>query len=196
MNRLLLVCLTSLILIFGGLHLSTPDASAANPRVKVETSEGNFVIELFPDKARQSVLNFLYYVKSDFYKDTIFHRVIPGFVVQGGGLDLEMRSRPTTRKPVENEASNGLNNTRYTVAMARTQEPHSATSQFYINVGDNKALDFKSPTPQGYGYAVFGKVVVGMDVVDRIAGVPTGNRGGHQNVPTKPIVIKAIVPVE
>lgn len=196
MNRLLLVCVAAFSLIFGGLALSTTETFAANPRVKVETSEGSFVIELYPDKARQSVINFLYYVKSGFYDGTIFHRVMPGFVVQGGGFDLNMKQRPTTRKPIENEANNGLSNTRYTVAMARTQDPHSATSQFYVNVGDNKALDFRSATPEGYGYAVFGKVVSGMDVVDLISGVPTDDVGGHQNVPTKPVVIKKIVPVE
>lgn len=196
MNRLLLVCVASLTLLFGGMALNSHEAAAANPRVKVQTSEGSFVVELYPDKARQSVINFLYYVKSGFYNGTIFHRVIPGFVVQGGGFDLEMKQRPTTRKPVENEANNGLSNSRYTVSMARTQDPHSATSQFYVNVADNKALDFKAATPQGYGYAVFGKVVEGMDVVDRIAGVPTGDLAGSQNVPLKPIVIKSVTPME
>lgn len=196
MNRLLLVCVAAFTLIFGGLALSSSETFAANPHVKVETSKGSFVVELYPDKARQSVINFLYYVKAGFYDGTIFHRVMPGFVIQGGGFDLNMKERPTTRKPVENEANNGLSNTRYTLAMARTQAPHSATSQFYVNVGDNKALDFRAPTPQGYGYAVFGKVVSGMNVVDLIASVPTGDRSGHQNVPTKPVVIKKIVPME
>lgn len=196
MNRLLLVCVASLTLLFAGISLQSSPACAANPTVKVETSEGNFTVELYPDKARQSVLNFLYYVKAGHYTNTIFHRVIPGFVAQGGGFDTEMKQRPTSRKPVQNEANNGLSNTRYTVALARTQDPHSATSQFYVNLGDNKALDFKAPTRDGYGYAVFGKVIEGMDVVDRIAAQPTGDVGGHQNVPLTPIIIKNITAVE
>lgn len=196
MNRLLLVCVATLTLLFADLSLHASPACAANPMVKVETSEGTFEVELYPDKARQSVLNFLYYVKAGHYIDTIFHRVMPGFVVQGGGFDKKMKQRPTSRKPVQNEANNGLSNTRYTVALARTQDPHSATSQFYVNLNDNKALDFQSPTTQGYGYAVFGKVVKGMDVVDRIAAKPTGDVGGHQNVPLTPVIIKNITPIE
>lgn len=196
MNRLLIVFATAVLCLFGGMTLAGSEAVAANPMVKVETSEGSFVVELYPAKARQSVLNFLYYVKSGYYNNTIFHRVIPGFVVQGGGLDKNLSPKAGLRKPVENEANNGLSNERYTVAMARTQDPHSATSQFYVNVADNKALDFKAPTPQGYGYTVFGKVVKGMDVVDRIALTPTSTQKGQQNVPTKPITILSVTPME
>lgn len=195
MNRLLFVCVMAFTLIFGGMALGK-DAAAANPMVKVETSEGSFVVELYPEKARQSVLNFLFYVKSGYYNNTIFHRVIPGFVIQGGGFDKDMVQKETSRKAVENEANNGLSNEPYTLAMARTQDPHSATSQFYVNLGHNKALDFKSPTPQGYGYAVFGKVVKGMDVVDQIAAGVTGNKKGHQNVPVKPVTIISVSPME
>lgn len=197
MNRLLLVCATAFALIFGGMALGNR-AEAANPRVKVETSEGSFVVELYPEKARQSVLNFLFYVKSGYYNNTIFHRVIPGFVIQGGGFDKDMAQKETNRKPIENEANNGLSNERYTLAMARTQDPHSATSQFYVNLGHNKMLDFKSPTPQGYGYgyAVFGKVVKGMAVVDMIAAGPTGSKKGHQDVPLTPVTILSVSPME
>jgi peptidyl-prolyl cis-trans isomerase B (cyclophilin B) len=164
-------------------------AAAANPQVELRTSMGSIVLELDPEKAPQTVENFLQYVKSGQYDGTIFHRVIPGFMIQGGGMTPDMREKPT-RGAIKNEASNGLRNTVGTVAMARTGDPHSATAQFFINVADNGFLDFRGPTQQGYGYAVFGKVVKGMDVVNRIAQVPTGTKAPHGDVPLKPIVIE------
>ncbi|MGC8915506.1 MAG: peptidylprolyl isomerase [Thermoanaerobaculum sp.] len=159
------------------------------PRVRLETNMGVIVIELYPDKAPKTVANFLEYVRSGFYNGTIFHRVVPSFVVQGGGFDTNFRQKPT-RGPVENEAGNGLSNLRGTVAMARTAEVHSATSQFFINLKDNTFLDHRDTTPRGYGYCVFGKVVEGMDVVDAIAAIPTGPGGPFPGeVPQKPAVI-------
>ena len=163
-------------------------ALAADPRVELRTNQGSIVIELYPGKAPKTVANFLQYVKDGHYNGTVFHRVIPGFMIQGGGLDKDMREK-TTRAPVENEAANGLKNDYGTVAMARTPDPHSAKGQFFINVKDNAFLNFREPTPQGYGYTVFGKVVSGMDVVEKIARVPTGDARGHQNVPRDPVII-------
>lgn len=155
--------------------------------------EGVITLELDEAKAPKTVANFVSYVKKGHYDGTIFHRVIDGFMVQGGGFAPGMSQKPTDA-PVENEADNGLKNKKYTVAMARTSAPHSASAQFFINVADNDFLDHKSPTPQGWGYAVFGQVVKGQDVVDRIKGVPTGNRGGHGDVPKTDVVIeKAVV---
>jgi len=151
-------------------------AHAANPQVELKTNRGTIVIELYPDKAPATVENFLHYVKSGFYDGTIFHRVIPGFMIQGGGFTTTYEKK-STEKPIKNEADNGLKNEIGTVAMARTPDPHSATSQFFINVADNAFLDFRSPTMRGYGYAVFGKVIKGMDVVNQIATSPTGNGG-------------------
>jgi cyclophilin family peptidyl-prolyl cis-trans isomerase len=164
-------------------------AIAANPQVELRTSMGSIVVELEPDKAPQTVENFIQYVKSGHYDGTIFHRVIPGFMIQAGGFTPEMREKPT-RGGIKNEASNGLRNTVGTVAMARTPDPHSASAQFFINVADNGFLDFRAPTPQGFGYAVFGKVVKGMDVVNRIAKVSTGQKPPHSDVPLKPIIIE------
>jgi peptidyl-prolyl cis-trans isomerase B (cyclophilin B) len=164
-------------------------AAAANPQVELRTSMGSIVLELDSEKAPQTVENFLQYVKSGQYDGTIFHRVIPGFMIQGGGMTPDMREKPT-RGAIKNEASNGLRNTTGTVAMARTGDPHSATAQFFVNVADNGFLDFRGPTQQGYGYAVFGKVVKGMDVVNRIVQVPTGTKPPHGDVPLKPIVIE------
>ena len=158
--------------------------------VKVETSMGDFVIELYPDKAPKTVANFLQYVKDGSYNGTIFHRVMSGFMIQGGGFSPDMRSVGNTRQPIRNEADNGLKNERYTVAMARTGDPHSATNQFFVNVVDNKFLNFTAPTGQGWGYAVFGKVVDGMDTVDKIRAVPTTTKGMHENVPITPVLIK------
>ena len=163
---------------------------AADPRVELKTSMGSIVIELFPDKAPATVENFLRYVKDWHYDGTVFHRVIPKFMVQGGGFTPELREK-AARKPVRNEADNGLKNTVGTVAMARTPDPHSATAQFFINVADNAMLDFRFPTQDGYGYCVFGKVVKGMNVVERIAKVATGaGPGPHRDVPLKPVVIE------
>jgi cyclophilin family peptidyl-prolyl cis-trans isomerase len=165
-------------------------AAAASPQVELKTSLGAIVIELDPTKAPATVDNFLQYVKSGHYDGTIFHRVIPGFMVQGGGFTTEFKEKPT-RKPVRNEASNGLQNEVGTVAMARTPDPHSATAQFFINVADNRSLNFRFPTADGYGYAVFGKVVKGMDVVNRIVKAPTGpGPAPHQNVPATAVVIE------
>jgi cyclophilin family peptidyl-prolyl cis-trans isomerase len=165
-------------------------ALAADPRVELRTNQGTIVIELYPGKSPKTVANFLQYVKDGHYDGTVFHRVIPGFMIQGGGLDKELREKPT-RAPVENEAANGLKNDYGTLAMARTPDPNSAKGQFFINVKDNAFLNFREPTPQGYGYAVFGKVVSGMDVVEKIARVPTGDARGHQNVPRDPVIIES-----
>ena len=163
----------------------------ANPRVLIETSKGNITVELFPANAPQSVANFLRYVKSGFYDGLMFHRVIPGFMIQGGGMMPDMTEKPNGA-PILNEADNGLKNLRGTLAMARTGEPHSATSQFFINVADNYFLNHRGKSVEGWGYAVFGKVVDGMDVVDAIVAVPRGNRGPHGDVPVDPIVMKRV----
>lgn len=156
--------------------------------VKLHTSHGVIALELDPERAPKTVENFLQYVRDGFFDGTIFHRVIDGFMIQGGGFEPGMSQKPT-RAPVENEASNGLKNEAYSVAMARTSDPDSATAQFFINVANNSFLNFTAPTPQGYGYAVFGKVVEGMEVIDAIRKVKTGNRAGHQDVPLEDIVI-------
>jgi peptidyl-prolyl cis-trans isomerase B (cyclophilin B) len=159
-----------------------------NPQVDLETSHGTIRIELDADKAPKSTENFLGYVRAGHYDNTIFHRVIPGFMIQGGGFEPGMKQKPTGA-PIDNEAANGLKNKRYTLAMARTSAPHSATAQFFINATDNGFLDHSAPTPQGWGYAVFGQVVGGMDVVDKIERVPTGNRAGHADVPRDDVTI-------
>lgn len=161
----------------------------AAPTVEMITSQGKIVIELNAEKAPKSVANFLQYVREGFYNGTVFHRVIPGFMIQGGGFTVELEQKPATRK-VDNEARNGLKNDRGTIAMARTADPHSASAQFFINHRDNAALNH--PSPDGWGYAVFGKVTQGMEVVDRIAGVATGNRSMHQNVPLEPVMIRSV----
>jgi len=168
-------------------------AEKGKPMVKLETSMGEIVLELYPDKAPATVANFLQYVKDGFYNGAIFHRVIPTFMIQGGGFDASMNQKPT-RTPIQNEADNGLANDVYTIAMARTSDPHSATAQFFINVNHNRPLNHTAKTPQGWGYAVFGKVVKGNEVVDKIKAVPTTNRGMHQNVPVETVtIIKASV---
>jgi len=166
---------------------------AANPMVELRTSEGPVTIELYQDKAPKSVANFLAYVRSGHYQGTIFHRVIDGFMVQGGGFDAAMQQKPTGA-PIENEAKNGLKNAVGTLAMARTSNPHSATAQFFINVADNRFLDY--PGSDGWGYAVFGKVTQGYDVVEKITRVPTTNVGGHQNVPAQPVIIESVRVIE
>jgi len=166
-------------------------ANAANPQVELKTGMGSIVVELFPDKAPATVANFLQYVKDGHYDGTLFHRVIPGFMIQGGGFGPGFREK-TVRKPVRNEAANGLRNETGTIAMARTPDPHSATAQFFINVADNRQLDFRFPTVQGYGYCVFGRVVKGMDVVRRIEKARTGpGPAPHRDVPLKPVVIES-----
>lgn len=160
-------------------------------QVIIETSVGDIEVELNSEKAPKSVENFLKYVDSGFYHGTIFHRVIKDFMIQGGGFDKDMQQKKT-RDPIKNEANNGLKNEKGTLAMARTNDPHSATSQFFINTVDNEYLDFKSETPTGWGYAVFAKVTDGMSVVNRIQNAKTGNLSGHQNVPMDTITIKSI----
>ncbi|MEG0412490.1 MAG: peptidylprolyl isomerase [Comamonas sp.] len=159
---------------------------AAKPRVKFTTNMGEFIVELEPTKAPKTVENFLRYVADKHYEGTVFHRVIDGFMIQGGGFTADMQQK-TNRAPIDLEAKNGLKNDRYTIAMARTGNPNSATSQFFINVANNDMLN--APQPDGHGYAVFGKVVQGQAVIDKIRTVPTGNRGMHQNVPTSAITI-------
>ena len=167
---------------------------AANPQVELDTTAGKIRIELYPDAAPKTVENFLAYVKAQQFDGTQFHRVIPGFMVQGGGLTADFKQKPTSRPPVQNEAEQsskaGLLNVPGTVAMARTGDPHSATAQFFINVADNKFLNFREATAQGYGYTVFGKVVAGMDVVNKIAAAPTGAGGPFpKDVPQTPVLI-------
>ncbi len=163
--------------------------SMSHPKVIIETSMGNIVVELDAEKAPVTVKNFLTYVDEGHYNGTIFHRVVSGFVIQGGGFTPDMKEKGGLHAPIKNEASNGLSNLRGTIAMARTMDPNSARAQFYINLKDNLMLD---PRPGSAGYAVFGKVTEGMDVVDKIAAVPVHNVGHYQNVPTEPVVIKAI----
>ncbi|SNS59740.1 peptidyl-prolyl cis-trans isomerase A (cyclophilin A)/peptidyl-prolyl cis-trans isomerase B (cyclophilin B) [Noviherbaspirillum humi] len=162
--------------------------AADQPQVAFKTNMGEIVVELYPEKAPKSVANFLQYVKNGQYNGTIFHRVIDGFMIQGGGFDKDMRQKPTG-EPVENEAKNGLKNEAMTLAMARTSMPHSATAQFFINLKDNRFLDY--PGQDGWGYAVFGKVVKGSEIVNKIAKVETGRSGMHQNVPVTPVVIES-----
>ncbi|MBX9903768.1 MAG: peptidyl-prolyl cis-trans isomerase [Burkholderiales bacterium] len=157
--------------------------------IKLHTKHGVISIELDAAKAPDTVANFIQYVKDGHYSNTIFHRVIDGFMIQGGGFEPGMKQKPT-REPVQNEANNGLKNDIYTVAMARTSAPHSASAQFFINVGDNDFLNHTAPTAQGWGYCVFGKVVDGTDVVDKIRKVKTGSKGGHQDVPVEDVVIE------
>ena len=177
-------------LLFVAALVASTAALAANPRVELKTNMGTMTLELYPKKAPATVKNFLAYVRSGFYDGTIFHRVIEGFMIQGGGYDQAFNRKPT-RAPIPNEAANGLDNDIYTVAMARTGDPDSATSQFFINVADNSFLNYRSPDLGGYGYCVFGKVVQGRDVVMRIAKVHTGTAGPFgSDVPLKPVVIE------
>ncbi len=160
-------------------------------KVTLHTSMGDIVIALDAEKAPVTVENFLRYAREGFYDGTIFHRVIDGFMIQGGGMEPGMKEKPT-RDPIKNEADNGLRNERGTIAMARTPDPHSASSQFFINVKDNDFLDFRAPTPEGWGYCVFGRVIEGMDVVDKIKSVETTTRGFHQDVPREDVVIEKV----
>lgn len=159
--------------------------------IEMKTNHGPITIELYPEKAPETVGNFIQYVKDGFYDGTIFHRVIPGFMIQAGGFEPGMTEKQT-RAPIKNEADNGLKNEVGTLAMARTSDPHSATAQFFINVKDNGFLDHSSPTPSGWGYCVFGRVVDGMDVVHEIEKVDTTTRGMHENVPTQDVVIEQV----
>lgn len=187
MFRKIIIVATACLLLAG--IGTTAGAATRNPVVQLETSLGKVTIELYPDKAPVTVKNFLAYVKQGFYDGTVFHRVIAGFMVQGGGFGADMQEKPTG-KPIRNEAANGLKNNRGTIAMARTSNPDSATAQFFINLVNNDGLN--RPMPDGHGYAVFGKVTEGMDVVDRIAGVRTGIRKGMRDVPLEPVVIKSV----
>ena len=166
-------------------------AFAQNPRVEMKTNRGLIQIELYQDKAPKTVANFLQYAKEGYYTGTLFHRVIDNFMVQGGGFDKDMREK-RTRGPIENEATNQLKNEFGTLAMARTTAPHSASAQFFINLKHNEFLNFREPTTQGFGYAVFGRVVQGMDIVAAIAKMRTGRAGTHSDVPIEPIIIEAI----
>ncbi len=187
MRRLLATTATLLILLG-----AAPAAFADNPKLLIETGKGAITLELYPDRAPKTVENFLAYVDTGFYTGTIFHRVIEGFMIQGGGFDQTMRKK-ATRDPIENEADNGLKNERGTIAMARTPKPHSATAQFFINHKDNAFLDHKAKDRQGWGYAVFGKVIEGMEVVDEIATTPTGPGGQFpKDVPKDTILIEKI----
>lgn len=181
---------TALSFLFSAVaHSATP---AANPQVEIRTNSGNIVLELYPDKAPKTVKNFLGYVKDGHYRGTVFHRIIPGFMIQGGGFDKALKQKPT-RQPIENEAANGLKNELGTVAMARTSDPHSASAQFFINVADNAFLNYTAPTQRGYGYTVFGKVIRGMEVVNKIAATPTGSGGPlPSDVPKEAVIIEEI----
>lgn len=188
--------LKRIVMVCAALCLSAGIACAEapkNPVVEIDTTLGKIKLELFEKEAPLSVKNFLEYVKSGFYKDTVFHRVIPGFMIQGGGLTSKLTPKGGERPPIKNEAANGLKNTRGTLAMARTGEPDSGTAQFFINVNDNKFLDHRDKTVPGYGYAVFGKVIDGMDVVDKIVNTPQEKKNSvFQNVPKEPVVIKSV----
>lgn len=181
------------ILIFILLSAISLNVYAAEPRVEMKTNLGSIVLELYQDKAPETVKNFLQYVEDGFYKNTVFHRVIAGFMIQGGGFDAALKQKPT-RSPIQNEAGNGLKNETGTIAMARTSDPHSASAQFFINVANNAFLNYKAPSQSGYGYAVFGKVVSGMDVVNKIAALPTGSGGPFPgDVPKNSVIIEDIV---
>ena len=164
---------------------------ASNPQVEIQTSQGNFVIELYPEKAPKTVANFLQYVNSDFYKGTIFHRVINNFMIQGGGFLRDLTEKPTNA-PITNEANNGLLNELGTIAMARTNDPDSATSQFFVNLTNNQFLNYSNPSPELMGYCVFGKVISGLDVIQKIGVTPTTSVAGYSDVPVKAIIIKSI----
>ncbi len=197
----IVVCAALPALFFSGAGQAAPTSSnqgtsmSTSPRVSLQTSQGDILIELNAEKAPKTVESFLTYVKEGFYDGTIFHRIINNFMIQGGGFEAGMKQKPT-HAPIENEANNGLKNERYTLAMARTADPHSATAQFFINVADNDFLNFTAPTPNGWGYAVFGKVVEGTEVVDKIKGVQTGSKGFHQDVPVTDVVIEKATVVE
>jgi cyclophilin family peptidyl-prolyl cis-trans isomerase len=180
----------ALIVISAMVFTGAEDVAAENPKILLDTSKGEVVLELYPDKAPDTVKNFLNYVDTEFFNGTIFHRVIPNFMIQGGGFTDDMKQKPT-QAPIKNEADTGVKNDRGTIAMARTGDPHSATGQFFINTVDNDFLNHKNKTPQGWGYAAFGKVIKGMDTVDAISAVKTSNRGSYQDVPVEAVVIKS-----
>lgn len=194
----LFIKILSCVIMLATFNLSLAEEGAIMPAstsVLVKTNKGAFTIKLDNEKAPISVENFVEYTKSGFYDETIFHRVIPGFMIQGGGFTKDFIQKET-RAPIKNEAANGLKNKRGSIAMARTSDPDSATAQFFINLVDNDFLNYRSATPSGYGYAVFGEVTDGMDVVDAIAKVKTDNKNGHQNVPVEDVVIESVTVVE
>jgi len=182
--------LSAVILVLASIGVATAN-SGDKVMVEMHTSKGLITLELDAEKAPVTVANFIEYVNSGHFDGTIFHRVIPGFVIQGGGLESGMKEKPT-QTPIENEADNGLKNVTGSICMARTNDPHSATSQFFINLKDNQFLDHTEKSPQGWGYAVFGQVTGGMDVVEAIAAVQTGNAGFHQDVPVEDIVVEKV----
>lgn len=184
--------LATLLLCCGVTSAVAGVARAPHPQVEFLTNRGSFIVELYPDKAPKTVANFMHYVTSGHYPGTTFHRTIERFMIQGGGLDEQLKERPT-QPPIVNESNNGLKNEPGTLAMARAYEPDSATAQFFINLTDNKFLNFHKPDPRYIGYAVFGKVIRGMETVERISRVSTRNVGPHQNVPTEPIIIEKVV---
>ncbi len=190
MPRLTALCLAATLAIPGTAIAASSPPTHSQPEVRIVTTEGSFLVQLYAKRAPLTVKNFLTYVRSGFYNGTIFHRVIPGFVIQGGGYTVGYKKKPT-RKPIPNESGNGLSNVRGTIAMARERAPDSATSQFYINLADNTELN---PQPNRSGYAVFGRVISGMNVVEKIAAVPTGPAGPfEENAPQVPVVINRIV---
>jgi cyclophilin family peptidyl-prolyl cis-trans isomerase len=190
-----LLALVAFLLSFQSVGATQPDApvpAPGNPVAVISTSMGDITVELFKDRAPASAENFIQYATEGFYEGTVFHRVIPGFMIQGGGFTPDMVEK-ATRPPIRNEAANGLNNIRGTLAMARTRALRSATSQFFINVADNRSkLDHRGYSPDDFGYAVFGRVLTGMDVADRIAASVTGTTGSHDDVPVEPVVIKSV----
>ncbi len=191
MRKIFVLCLTLALLAFGG----QAQAAGGKPVIKLTTNKGVITLELDAEKAPVTVANFVQYVKDGQFDGTIFHRVIPNFMIQGGGFTPDMKQLPV-RDAIKNEADNGLKNDKYTIAMARTPNPHSATAQFFINVKDNGFLNYSAPTPDGWGYAVFGKVTEGFDVVDAIAAVKTGSRPPHGDVPVEPVIITKAEVVE
>ncbi len=195
MNRVLRTILVGVFYFSGAFSLpSFSDSTGAINMIKMTTSVGESDLELYPDAAPETVKNFVSYVESGHFDGIIFHRVIPGFMVQGGGFTSDMKQK-NTQAPIKNEADNGLKNVKGTLSMARTNDPNSATSQFFINLVDNGFLDFTAKTARGWGYAVFAKVINGMEVVEQIAATPTGKKAGHSDVPLEPIVIEKAVMV-
>lgn len=194
MGKTFFVILTGIFMIVG--LIGIPESAQANPNVLIKTSLGDITIELFSNEAPITVKNFLQYVNSGHYSNTIFHRVISGFMIQGGGFTKDMNKKGGASAPIKNEADNGLGNDKGTLAMARTNVVDSATDQFFINVADNKFLNHRSKSPQEYGYAVFGKVIKGMDVVDKIRQVKTVSHGGYQDVPATPVIIESVTEIK
>jgi cyclophilin family peptidyl-prolyl cis-trans isomerase len=191
MMRLLPALLTVALILAAAIPTSSEEKAAANPQVYVKTNVGGFTLELYPDKAPETVANFLNYVEKGYYSGLIFHRVIKGFMIQGGGFSSDMVQKETA-PPIKNEADNGLTNEKYTIAMARTNVVNSATSQFFINTANNKNLDHRDKSQAGYGYCVFGKVIEGTEVIDKIEMVATTTKGAYADVPVKPVIIKAM----